>query len=71
MHNAFYLHEKMIMCALSSIKNELNAGELVVTLLEEYYSYLIFIVYIAACTQTLQNHAKVCKWAKKKRLNED
>ena len=36
MHNAFYLHEKMIMCALFSIKNELNAGELVVTLLEKY-----------------------------------
>ena len=61
MHNAFYLLEKMVMCALFSIKNELNAGELVVTLLEKYYSFLIFIVYIAACTQTLQNHAKVFK----------
>lgn len=71
MHNAFYLLEKMVMCALFSIKNELNAGELVVTLLEKYYSFLIFIVYIAACTQTLQNHAKVCKWSKKKRLNGD
>ena len=61
MHNALYLHEKMVMCALFSIKNELNAGESVVTLLGKYYSYLIFIVYIAACTQTLQNHAEVCK----------